>query len=98
VWPKQSMKATPKELTQSLPLVSTFRFAHLCRSRPAAPFTSRLALLRCKLTHSLQLMGPFGMLIYLPSLPAGSIQRVCRGAQAWLVSLPFGDVELVGRP
>jgi hypothetical protein len=58
VWPKQSMKATPKELTQSLPLVSTFRFAHLCRSRPAAPFTSRLAPLRCKLTHSLQLMGP----------------------------------------
>ena len=38
------------------------------------------------------------MLIYLASLPAGSIQRVCRDAQAWLVSLPFGDVELVGRP
>ena len=37
--------------------------------------------------------GPFGMLI-----DAGSIQRVCRGAQARLVSLPFGDVELVGRP
>jgi hypothetical protein len=39
-----------------------------------------------------------GMPIYLASLPAGSIQRVCRDAQAWLVSLPFGDVELVGRP
>jgi len=41
---------------------------------------------------------PIGMLIDVASLPAGSIQRVCRGAQAWLVSFPFGDVELVGRP
>jgi hypothetical protein len=28
------MKPTPKALTHSLPLVSTSRFAHLCRSRP----------------------------------------------------------------
>jgi len=32
--------STTKALNHSLPLVSTFRFAHLCRSRPAAPFAS----------------------------------------------------------
>jgi hypothetical protein len=30
----QSMKPTPRVLTYSLPLISTCRFAHLCRSRP----------------------------------------------------------------
>ena len=30
----QSMKPTPKVLTHSLPLISTCRFAHLCRSCP----------------------------------------------------------------
>jgi hypothetical protein len=28
------MKRTPKALTHSLPLTSTCRFVHLCRSRP----------------------------------------------------------------
>ena len=30
----QSLEPIPKALTQSLPLISTCRFAHLCRSRP----------------------------------------------------------------
>jgi hypothetical protein len=47
--PNQSMKPTSKVLTYSLPLISTCRFAHLCRSRPrgsireqAGPFAMRL--------------------------------------------------------
>ena len=38
------------------------------------------------------------MPIDVASLPAGSIQRVCRDAQAWVLSFPFGDVEGVGGP
>jgi hypothetical protein len=34
VGPNQTMKPTPKALTHSFPLNSTYRFAHLCRSRP----------------------------------------------------------------
>ena len=33
--------------------------------------------------------SPFGMPIDVASLPAGSIQRVCRDAQAWLVLFPL---------
>ena len=40
----------------------------------------------------------FGMPIYVASLPAGSIQRVRRDTQAWLLSLSFGDVERVSHP
>jgi len=98
VWPKQSMKATPKELTQSLPLVSTFRFAHLCRSRPAAPFTSRLAPLHYKLTRSLQLIRPSACLSMSHRFPRAPFSVFAAMPQAWLVSFFFGDVELVGRP
>jgi hypothetical protein len=34
----QSLEPTPKELTHSLPLISTFRFAHPCRSRARGSF------------------------------------------------------------
>jgi hypothetical protein len=32
--PADALLGTPKVLTHSLPLISTCRFAHLCRSRP----------------------------------------------------------------
>jgi hypothetical protein len=42
--------------------------------------------------------SPFGMPIDVASLPAGSIQRVCRDAPSVACPFSFGDVERVGRP
>ena len=45
--PNQTMKPTPKVLTHSLPLISTCRFAHLCRSCPRGSIRERLAPWQC---------------------------------------------------
>ena len=71
------MKPTPKTLTHSLPLVSTSRFAHLCRSRPRGSIRKQAGPTAKQVDSFTPVYSAFGLPIYVAPLPAGSIQRVC---------------------
>jgi hypothetical protein len=71
------MKPTPKALTHSLPLVSTSRFAHLCRSRPRGFIREQAGPIPVQLDSFTSAHSAFGLPIYVAPLPTGSIQRVC---------------------